>query len=143
MRLSTRPLRGAAFRRVSSPRTTRPPFLPPAWSGKRESQQTSILGLECSTSWQDAGPGRAQRDRLPSTASAARSSGQEGALTWNDGAADDLAPARRPCCIGRPVCWQANRRFLGADPGSTHRICPTRSHTRSPTCTPSNPPSLD
>ena len=45
-----------------------------------------------------------------------------GVLTWNDGAADDLAPARLPCCIGRPVCWQANRRSLGADPGSTHAL---------------------
>ena len=28
---------------------------------------------------------------------------------------------RRPSGIGHPVCWQTNRRFLGADAGSTHR----------------------
>jgi hypothetical protein len=71
-------------------------------------------------------------------------SGQEGALTWNGGAADDLARQHgcRPgsvarCVGGRTECSSASTqdRLI-----ALIRLDPL---PRSPTCTPSNPPWLD
>ena len=121
-----------------------PSFLPPACSacGKRSTNKNP---RNLSAPFPGSGgtwPRSAKP--TPSTASAAPLSGQEGALTWNGGAADDLARQHgcRPgsvarCVGGRTECSSASTqdRLI-----ALIRLDPL---PRSPTCPPSNPPWLD